>query len=175
VIYAMRAQLKAMPFSVQTTIDTGGNQTKIMVDIESLQRILVVSSGISMKMVDGQCYEKTSGNSWHACTDPKTEASVVASYGSMLLDESVINAIIDMIQTVKLIGTEILNGIPARIYEYTFAGDLSGVHTEGTSRLWVAEDDGLPIKQVTTGTSGGYSATTTQSIDYNPTLTVRAP
>lgn len=174
VIYAMRAQLKAMPFSSQTTVDTGGTQLKSLLEVESLQRVLLVTTSGSFKLVDGQCYEKRENDVWRACLNPKATTSAMAGAIS-LLDPAAIDVVVAMIKTVKWTGTETLDGIRCRIYEYTLSGDQFGVHSEGTSRLWVAEDDGLPIKQVTTSTTGGYSATTTLLIDYSPTLTVRAP
>ncbi len=174
VIAAMRAELKAMPFRVVTTIDSGSTQMQTTTEIESPQRILLVSPSSSLKMVDGKCYEKKGDDIWRDCLNPAAGQALVTGISS-LFDESVISASIANIQTVKLVGAETVDGILARIYEYNYAGDQSGVHAEGTVRLWVAEDSGLPIKMVTTGTTAGYSATSTQSIVYDPAITVRAP
>ena len=177
VIQAMQAQLnafKTMPYRVTTKIDSGGTQMETMAEIESPQRILMVSPSGSLKMVDGHCYEKREDDTWRDCLNPAVGEVLVTTIGSMM-DESVINAAIETIQTVTLVGAETVDGIPTRIYEYTYTGDQSGVQTEGTVRLWVAENNGLPIKLVTTGTTAGYSATSTQTIEYDPTITVRAP
>jgi hypothetical protein len=174
VIYAIRAQSKAMPFRALVTIDTGSTQIKTKGEFESPQRILVESSSGSVKMVDGMCYEKKEGDIWRKCVNPQAGASAMA-FGSSFLDEPAINAVIQMIQTVKQVGTETLDGIPARIYEYTIAGDQMGVRTEGMSRLWVSENKGLPIKQVVNSKSGGRSTTATQIFQYDPAITVRAP
>jgi hypothetical protein len=174
VAYSMLAQPRGMPFSVQITVDTGGSQIKSEVEIESPQRILVVTSTGTVKVVDGKCYEMKTGTDWQACANPRT-GDAALSAASSFLDESVINAFIATIQTAQLAGSETLDNIKTRIYEYTYISDQFGLHSEGTGRLWVAEDDALPIKQVTTSKTGGYSATTTQLFDYSPSLTVRAP
>jgi hypothetical protein len=177
VIYVMQAQLKAfrtMPYRVTTKIDSGNTQMETFFEIESPQRILMVSPSGSTKIVDGKCYEKRGDGVWQDCLNPAVGEVVTTTINSMM-DESMINTTIEMIQTVTLIGAETVDGIPARVYEYTYAGDQSGVHAEGTVRLWAAENSGLPLKQVSAGTTAGYSATSTQTIEYDPAITVRAP
>ena len=168
----MRAQLKAMPFRAVQTFNSGGTQMKTTVEFESAQRVLVVSPTSSLKLVDGKCYEKQA-DVWRDC--PAGGASAMAGFLSMV-DEASVGAFVEMIKTVKLIGAEQTDdGIPARVYEYTYAGNQFGIETQGTVRLWLAEDDNLPIQQVTTSEAAGYSSTMKQSIDYDPTITVRAP
>jgi len=80
-----------------------------------------------------------------------------------------------MIKTVKLVGSETLSGIPARIYDYTMSGDQLGVQVDSTTRLWVSEVSGLPIKAVMTSTSSGTTVTSTQTITYDPAYKVQTP
>ena len=172
--YALRAQPKAFPFSVTTSINAGASTMNTNVEIESAQRILMVENNRSVKLVDGQCYEKTGDGAWEACTDAST-GNIAQSAASTLLDASIVDAGIAMIQSVKFIDTETFNGISARVYEYTTSGDQLGVQVDATTRLWVAEATGLPIKAMTTSTAGGNSATYTQLIIYDPTIKVQAP
>ncbi len=174
VVSAIRAQPKAVPFSIQTIIDSDGNQVTSSLRIESSKRIQLVSSGGSIKMVDGQCYEKIGDSPWSPCVNPEGGAAAIAA-ASKLLDPTITEASVNMIQSASLVATETLNGIRVRVYECAVAGDRYGVPTEGTSRFWVAEGSGLPVKQVTVISSASLDATTTLITDYDPTLTVRAP
>jgi len=74
-----------------------------------------------------------------------------------------------------LSGSETLNGIAARIYDYTSSGILLGVQVVSSSKMWVDEKTGLPIKVVTTSTVSGSTTTFTQLISYGSTIKVQAP
>ena len=159
IIQAMKAELKAMPFRVIQTIDSGGKQLKTTVEFESLQRVLIVTPTGSFKMVDGKIYQETNGV-WQ---EYPAGASVMAGFLSMG-DEASVDAFITMIKTVKLVNTETMDGQAARHYEFTYAGEQSGVQFQGTEQIWVTEVEGLPIKMVIEGESAGYKATTTSFI-----------
>jgi hypothetical protein len=170
IIQAMKAELKAMPFRVIQTIDSGGKQLKTTVEFESLQRVLIVTPTGSFKMVDGKIYQETNGV-WQ---EYPAGASVMAGFLSMG-DEASVDAFITMINTVKLVNTETMDGQATRHYEFTYAGEQSSVQFQGTEQIWVTEVEGLPIKMVIEGESAGYKATTTSSIEYDPTISVNAP
>ena len=172
--YALREQPKAMPFQVISTIGSGSNQMVTTVVIETPQRIMMVENTHSVILLDGQCYEKTGDGAWEPCTDPTTGKTAQANAGG-LLDESIINDAIGIIQSVKLTGNETLNGINARIYDYSSSGKLMGMQVDSTSTLWVDGKTGLPIKVVTNSTVNSSTSTFTQLITYGPTIKVQAP
>ena len=172
--YALRAQPKAMPFKVTSTFGSGSNPMVTTIAIESPTRIMMVTNTRSVISLDGQCYEKTGDAAWLTCADPTTGKTAQAD-ASGLLDESIINDAISIIQSAKLTGNETLNGISARIYDYTSSGQLMGMQVDSTSSLWVDEKTGLPIKVVMNSTVGGSTSTYTQLITYDPTLKVQAP
>ena len=172
--YALRAQPKAMPFKTTTTIDSGSKQMNTTVEIESPQRVMLVTDTRSVISLDGQCYEKTGDAAWQTCTNAATGKTALAN-ASSLLDDSVINDAISIIQSATLSGSETLNGINARIYDYTSSGKLMGMQVDSSSKMWVDEKTGLPIKVVTTSTVSGSTTTFTQLISYDPTIKVQAP
>jgi outer membrane lipoprotein-sorting protein len=163
-----------MPFKVTTTIGSGSNQMVTSAVIESPQRIMLVTDTRSVISLDSQCYEKTGAGAWQTCTSPATGQTAQAA-ASSLLDQATIDAAISIIQSAKLTGNETLNGINARIYEYTSSGQLMGMQVDSTSTLWVDEKTGLPIKVVANSTVGGSTTTYTQLITYDPTIKVQAP
>jgi outer membrane lipoprotein-sorting protein len=91
------------------------------------------------------------------------------------MDQATIEAGIAIIKTATLSGSETLNGIAARIYDYTSSGPLMGMQVDSSSKMWVDEKTGLPIKVVTTSTVSGSTTTFTQLISYGSTIKVQAP
>ena len=172
--YALRTQPKAFPFKVTMSIDSGKSQMATTAVVESPQRIMLVDSTHSVIWADGKCYEKTGDAAWAACTDPGT-GQIAQSTANSLMDESTINAAISIIKTVKVSGSETLNGIQATIYEYTSSGQLMGMQVDSTTQLWVDESTGLPIKNVTTSTVNGSTTAFTQLIEYGPSIKVQVP
>ena len=171
---ALRAQPKALPFKITTTIGSGDTQINTITVIESPTRIMLVEPNRSVIWADGQCFEKTGDAAWQTCTNPTTGQTAQASVSS-LLDDTTINDAISLIKTVKLTGTDTLNGINTSIYEYTSSGPLMGIQVDSTSSMWVDENKGLPVKVVTTSTVNGNTSTFTQLISYDPTIKVVTP
>jgi len=173
VLYSLRLEYQSAPFRIYTTIDSGSSQLESTLEVESPQRILQESATGSLIIVDGQCYEQPVGGDWRTCDSPSLGEGI-----SSMFDQSFIDANLAMIdaQSVELVAREDNpEGILCRIYEYKVSGDSFGVHTEGTVRLWVEDSSRLPVKLVTTSSSNGYSAVTTQEIEYDPGITVSAP
>lgn len=173
IIQAMKAQLKAMPYRVTMTNDSGkGTPFKSTVEFESLQRFLVITSSGSYKVVDGKIYQETNGI-WQ---EYPAGASIIAGFQSMG-DQASVDAFIASIKSANLVNTETINGQTTRHYEFTYAdpGTTSGVPSQGTVQLWVTEAQGLPIKEVIEAEAAGYKSTATSIIEYDPTIRVTAP
>ena len=171
---ALRAQVKALPFKVTMTIGSGDKQMNTTIVIETPTRILVDTGSRSVISADGKCYEKTGDAAWVACASATT-GQIAQTNASSLLDEATINQAISIIKTVKLDGSETLDGINTNVYEYTSSGQLMGVQVDSTTKLWVDVKTGLPIKSVGDSTAGGASASYTQLISYDPTIKVPTP
>ena len=172
--YALRTQPKSLPFKVTTTIGSGSDQMVTSAVIETPQRIMMVDATHSVIILDGKCYEKIGDGAFQTCTDATTGQTAQAN-ASSLLDQATIDAAIAIIKTATLSGSETLNGISAHVYDYTSSGPLMGMQVDSSSKMWVDEKTGLPIKVVTTSTVSGSTTTFTQLISYDPTIKVQAP
>jgi hypothetical protein len=142
--------------------------------IESPQRIMMVDATHSVIILDGKCYEKIGDGAFQTCTGATTGQTAQANANS-LLDQATIEAGIAIIKTATLSGSETLNGMAARIYDYTSSGPLMGMQVDASAKMWVDEKTGLPIKVVTTSTVLGSTTTFTQLITYDSTIKVQAP
>jgi hypothetical protein len=172
--YALRTQPKSFPFKETTTIGSGSDQMVTSVVIETPQRIMMVDATHSVILRDGQCFEKIGAGAFQTCADASAGQTAQATANS-LMDQATIEAAIAIIKPATLSGSETLNGIAARIYDYTSSGQLMGVQVDSSSKVWVDEKTGLPIKVVTTSTVSGSTTTFTQLISYDPTIKVQAP
>jgi len=172
--YALRTQPKSFPFKETTTIGSGATQMVTSAVIETPQRIMMVDATHSVIILDGKCYEKIGDGAFQTCTDASAGQTAQATANS-LIDQATIEAGIAIIKTATLSGSETLNGIAARIYDYTSSGPLMGMQVDASSKMWVDEKTGLPIKVVTTSTVSGATTTFTQLITYDSTIKVQAP
>ena len=172
--YALRTQPKAFPFKETTTIGSGATQMVTSAVIETPQRIMMVDTTHSVIILDGKCYEKIGDGAFQTCTDASAGQTAQATANS-LIDQATIEAGIAIIKTATLSGSETLNGIAARIYDYTSSGPLMGMQVDASSKMWVDEKTGLPIKVVTTSTVSGATTIFTQLITYDSTIKVVAP
>ena len=172
--YAIRAQPKAIPFRVDTTINSGKTPMLTTVEIETATRVMLVLNKRSVIWADGACFEKLGDGAWKTCASA-TSGQTAQTSAKNFLDGTIIEKGISMIQSAKFVGSETLNGVDVNIYEYTSSGDQYGVQVDATSRVWVDKSRGLPIKQETNSTAGGVSSTSTQLITYDPAIQVKAP
>jgi hypothetical protein len=172
--YALRTQPKSFPFKETTTIGSGSDQMGTSAVIESPQRMMMVDATHSVILRDGQCFEKIGDGDFATCTDASVGQTAQTTANS-LMDQATIEAGIAIIKTATLSGSETLNGIATRIYDYASSGTLMGMQVDSSAKMWVDEKTGLPIKVVTTSTAMGSTTTFTQLISYDPTITVKAP
>ena len=172
IIQAMKAEFKAVPLRETESIDGGGGGEpfEMTVEYESLARILMVTQSGSFKTVDGKYYQ-LKGDAWVDFPEGATAMTGLLSAGN----EAQIDAFFATVQTANRLNDETIDGQATRHYEYAFTSDQSGVHSEGTVEVWISEATGLPVKQVSVSESSGYTATTTTTIVYDPTIKVTAP
>lgn len=73
---------------------------------------------------------------------------------------------------VRFVGEETVNGKPSLVYEYKNKGE--GSRGENDSRIWVAKDDGLPLKIESRYKSGDLKMMVIE-YEYDPTIKIEAP
>ncbi len=92
-----------------------------------------------------------------------------------MFNADIVDTMAGMMKDVKQVGTEDLNGQKTRVYEYLTEGTMMGVESKSTTRMWVRESDGLPLKQINDGEAAGVKSLTTQTVEYDPNIKVEAP
>lgn len=80
---------------------------------------------------------------------------------------------IDAVQQVEYVGQETVEGCSSRHYRYRTAGTVMGIKTDTDSQLWICQDNGLPIKAVSS--ERGKSEQVTIVYDFDASIDIRAP
>jgi outer membrane lipoprotein-sorting protein len=76
---------------------------------------------------------------------------------------------------VKFLGTDSIDGMPAKVYQYT-RKNVSGANMTTTSKVWIAVSDNLPRKmEVEANVNGKPSKTLITYYDYNTDIKIVPP
>ena len=73
---------------------------------------------------------------------------------------------------VRFVGEEMVSGKPSLVYEYKNKGE--GNLGENDSKIWVAKDDGLPLK-IESRYKNGNLKTMTIEYEYDPNIKIEVP
>jgi len=163
--------LKAGPFRVKSTITSGQttiDQTAEMILPDRFH--LVTQTGqTSMEfiIVGTKTYQKT-GNTWSLF--PVDVGTLTQSLLSGLTEETQKG-----ITDVKFVGTEAVNGKPARVYTFASSVTVAGQQVNSTIKMWVDVASGLPVKDEIQGEYAGIKSKTAQQIEYDKSIKIEAP
>ena len=79
------------------------------------------------------------------------------------------------ITNAKLIGPDILNGKPMLVYQFNYTFTQDNINITTTTKLWVGVSDGLPYQEVIQGNLNGIESTTTNLVEYDPSIQIQDP
>jgi hypothetical protein len=170
VVQALKTQMKTTPFRVTMDMEYDGKQSKNIIEFVSPTRLHMNMGETDIILVDDKGYRKEDGK-W--IVDDMMGS--IASSMSNMFNADIVDSMAGMMKEVKQVGTEDLNGQKVRVYEYTSEGSMMGIDSKSTTRIWVRESDGLPLKQINDGEAAGVRSITTQTIEYDPNIKVEAP
>ena len=76
---------------------------------------------------------------------------------------------------VHLVGPDDVNGVTTVVIGYTVTTTVAGTVAKSTTEAWLRVSDGLPVKQEIDSDVAGVKSHTSQTIDYDSSLTIDAP
>ena len=166
VLAAAHALGQAGPYHITGTISSAGATSQIADDVvppDRLHSVMNTPDGtVEFITIGEQNYTKAKGR-WIAV--PTSASAVLQNVDP--LGEALLQTITD----VALVGTDSVDGVAAQVYTYTArTDDLSS-----TAKLWISTANGLPIKIESDGQVGGTSTHGTETITYDPDITIEAP
>ena len=170
VIAALVAQVQGGPYRMTTVTESSGAPFEVVGEVVPPDRYHTtnVFDGITTEMIIiGDVI-------WRKVDDTWTESSFVegaAGLASINSPETITAAVSDA----TLVGSDTLAGVPVIVYRYisTFGEGEFVVASDTT--LWVDAASGLPLKIQSLSDIGGEKSTTTQTIVYDPSVTVKPP
>jgi hypothetical protein len=81
----------------------------------------------------------------------------------------------EMLKDVKYIGPETINGIASHAYTCTFAGAMAGQSWNGTSKVWIGANDGLPHQSDSDLKFSNYTGKSHVVYEYGGNIKVTPP
>lgn len=166
VLNAIHALAQAGPYHTVGTISSNGQSSQLTTDVVPPDRLHYTLSTPDGAMefigVGGQGYMKTKGV-WRP--------SPVGGSDMLQSAEPLREDMIAQITDVAFVRTETVNGVAAHVYTYTTHLD----DVNSTATLWVSAANGLPIKIEADSQVAGNPARGTQTITYDPHITINAP
>jgi outer membrane lipoprotein-sorting protein len=167
IMKSFRAQmdLKSYRMRMETTTEQTG--TKLVVaEFVAPDRLRWVTEGQEMIVIGSVGYMRQ-GTIW-------TKAPIdVSTLISRIRDPKFIEEI-SKSADVKLLGTDVIDGVPVQVYQYTLRNAPAG--GEAISKSWVRVSDGLPLKVETEGDIEGVrSKTIVTYSDFNTDIKIEPP
>ena len=159
---------------IMTGVPQGPIETRI--DYVMPDRVRITSQGMEMVMIGATAYSKMPGSTW---TTSKLESPF--SFDGVRKIAEDLNANTD----VKEIGTELVDGVNTRIYQYVATATLTPNRPDSdqsgsergsepaTAKVWI-DEGGLPRK-LETQQAGSRFRTTIIYYDYNAAISVEPP
>ncbi|HET6602804.1 MAG TPA: hypothetical protein VFG21_01110 [Xanthomonadaceae bacterium] len=99
---------------------------------------------------------------------PMNMSQLTQGFSTRALEEG-----INAVQQVDYVGEETVQGCSSRQYRYRTMGTVMGIKTDTDSQLWVCQDNGLPIKAVSS--ERGKSEQVTILYDWAARIDIQPP
>ncbi len=146
----------------------GDGKTPMKMDLEfiSPDRYRITMANTSEMIIIGKATYMKIGDKWRKM--PMPVDSTITDMRDAFNKEGM-----KWFSEVKYAGEETADGRPAYVYAYHNKGAGAGVG-ENDSKLWIAKDNGLPIKMEAVYRSGDLK-TMTITYDYQTPVTIEAP
>jgi hypothetical protein len=171
---ALRKQLTSGPFRSKTRIESEGTTIEGSSEFVPPNRLHIKTSmldkNIEQLYVDGRAWSKD-GAAWK---ESKTPGGPLSG----LVNAEFIESTIKTVSDVKLLGPETLN--TRAVLKISYVSDLSkapefGIPGKQNVTAWIGVADGLLYQQEIISEDFGVASTTTQAIEYDPSIRIEAP
>ncbi|MGI8482444.1 MAG: hypothetical protein ACR2MF_10350 [Chthoniobacterales bacterium] len=177
VLKAMRAQLDAKSYRAHITSSTskGTNSTMVVEYVAPDRYRMTRKSRAGAKSFDmeyviagGGMYVKGPNGQW--VKSPIDAGEMIKAFRDPKMIEELTKT-----ADVKLVGPDMLEGMPMLVYQYTQTNPL-GINLKSVAKTWLAVDDGLPRQTETEGEFEGMKTKTLVRIsDYNSDIKIESP
>jgi len=171
ILKAMKTQMGGKSYRVRQTSESSSGKTQSIVEFVPPDRYHIttnVGTNTTEMIIAGKKAYQKIGDKW--LDFPVDVGSFIQALTSAASEEAGKG-----ISDVKLVGPDVLDGVPTLVYTYNSKAKFGDIETSSSIKLWVAVSDGLPRKMIVEGEAMGIKSTTTQLIEYDPSIKIEAP
>jgi len=167
VIAALMAQLQGGPYRVTTVVDSADGPAEISGEIvppDQYHTISVIGGAPMEMIIIGPDMWSKVDQAWVRSATPE---GILELNTPAVIAESVSDA--------TFVGLDTLNGVAVLVYTYTNTVGAGDQAMASANTLWVDAQSGLPLQVQGSTEFGGVEYMTTQTIVYDPSITIEAP
>jgi len=159
---------KSYQARIETTVNNQVFQQVVEVVLPGRMRMAGSPAGDMVVTPEG-AWMKPPGGDWM-----QAPAST-AMLGQQFLSRDFIEQAKAGVRSVEAVGTEDVNGKPARIYQVEQTMTIVGVESSSSTKLFVDVASGRPVRQEIESTAMGRSSRTVQTLEYLADLKIDPP
>jgi len=169
----MNKMLDAKSFRANMTGTSGeGQPITVTMEFAAPDRYHMIGQGGEYIIVGHDSYLKAPGRGW--MKSPYDVSAMMQQFRDPKFAEELNKA--SGGGDVKLVGSDVLDGTPALVYEYTTEREIMGTRTKSQQKTWVGASDGLPRKmEVNSVMNGKPSKMVIIYSDYGSDIKIEAP
>ena len=165
---SIKAQFDAKSYRARMESVTEGNNFTTTVEYVAPDRFHMTAPMNETIIVGADTYVKAPTGQWQKI--PINANQMISSFRDPKLVEELRNN-----TSVKFLGTDSLDGMPVKIYEYTVK-NAYGTNMTSISKAWISANDNLPRKmEVQADVNGKPSKTLITYYDYNADIKIAPP
>jgi len=174
IVATLRKQLKSGSYRSKTIITSTDGTVEITGEIVPPDRMHVFNS-IGGKVIETIYIGDTS---WTKTGDTWQESKVGVGQILSQFSDAFVDEMAGTVSDVKLVGPELLNGVPTLVY--TYISDLNKATTmkmdsKSVVKAWIRVADGLLVRQEIEGETMGTKSKTVQEVEYDPAIKIEPP
>lgn len=167
ILAAHQKMLEKGKFRITGTTTSKKNTTALWMEVEWPDRYHMRNADAEFIIVPGRTFMKQ-GNQWMPF--PMDMSNMIRHLTPEAMRQGY-----EAMRDVQDLGTEDVDGRPARVYAYATSGEIMGIRSDSRVKLWIDADSGLVVKQVVDGEAMRIPSTTEQRYEYDPSIAIRAP
>ena len=165
---SMKAQLDAKSYRARLESLADGKNMTMTIEYVAPDRFHMTAPMNETIIVGSDTFVKLPTGQWQKV--PINANEMISSFRDPKMIEELRNS-----TDVKFLGTDSLDGVPVKIYQYTVKNAF-GTNMTSTSKAWIATNDNLPRRmEVEADVNGKPSKTLITYYDYNADIKILPP
>lgn len=158
---------KDLGFRVRTTTTSKGKSLSSSMEVRWPDRFHMKTEQSEMVILPSGTWLNANGNWMKLPMDMK---KVIAQFTPEVMEKSMKGT-----KNVEFIGLDQVNGKPVKVYTFDFDMELMGIHSSGSSKLFLSTVDGYPLRMESHGKARGQESDTVVEYEYDDSIRIQAP